>query len=120
VTALSALSHVGTVTTAQDGESGLEKARRTRPHIVVLDVRLPGISGLEVLPRLLEVESPPRVVMFTNYPYEQARGRAMDLGASAMLDKASELPLLLDLVGRMAEEAAGGASEGAPPEGPAR
>ena len=42
------------VMTAEDGAKGLDAVERERPDIVILDIRLPGRSGLEVLERIME------------------------------------------------------------------
>ncbi|WP_088283608.1 response regulator transcription factor [Kineosporia sp. A_224] len=69
------LTHLGhQVRTAPDGEAGLEAAARHTPHVVVLDVMLPGIDGFEVCRRLRAAGSTP-VIMLT------ARGDDVDVVA---------------------------------------
>ena len=74
------------VTTARDGQSGLEAVRRVRPAAVLLDIRLPGIDGWAVLKALksdLETQGIPVVVV--SIVDERPRGAA--LGAAAYLVK---------------------------------
>jgi two-component system nitrogen regulation response regulator NtrX len=57
------------VTTAGDGDEALEQARRTgvdAPDLILLDVWMPGMSGLDVLTRLREGGREPRVVVMTS------------------------------------------------------
>ena len=74
------------VTTARDGQSGLEAVRRVRPAAVLLDIRLPGIDGWAVLKALKsdpETQGIPVVVV--SIVDERPRGAA--LGAAAYLVK---------------------------------
>jgi CheY-like chemotaxis protein len=75
-----------TVTTARDGQSGLDAVRRTRPDVVLLDIRLPGIDGWAVLKALkAEEETRDIPVIVVSIVDERARGAA--LGAAAYLVK---------------------------------
>ncbi|MEW4567326.1 chemotaxis response regulator protein-glutamate methylesterase [Tautonia sp. JC769] len=76
------------VGTARDGSEALELAGRLRPDVVTLDVEMPGLSGLEVLPRLLEKQEVP-VVMVSSWTQEGAdiTLAALELGAVDFLPK---------------------------------
>jgi signal transduction histidine kinase/CheY-like chemotaxis protein len=75
-----------TVVTARDGQSGLEAVRRDRPSAVLLDIRLPGIDGWEVLRALQEDrQTAPIPVVVVSIVDERARGAA--LGAAGYLVK---------------------------------
>jgi len=69
-----------TVGTASDGEAALERARRTRFDVVVLDVMLPGISGLDVC-RMLRDESDVPILMLTARDAEIDRILGLEFGA---------------------------------------
>jgi signal transduction histidine kinase/CheY-like chemotaxis protein len=74
------------VTTAGDGQTGLDAVRRVRPAAVLLDIRLPGIDGWAVLQALkTEPETRSIPVIVVSIVDEQARGAA--LGAAAYLVK---------------------------------
>jgi signal transduction histidine kinase/CheY-like chemotaxis protein len=74
------------VSTARDGQSGLEAVRRVRPDVVLLDIRLPGIDGWSVLQALKsDKETRDIPVIVVSIVDEQARGAA--LGAAAYLVK---------------------------------
>ena len=53
------------VDTARDGEAGLARLSRRRYALVLLDVWMPGLGGIEVLGRIRSVPHPPRVVVMT-------------------------------------------------------
>lgn len=71
---------------APDGETGLEQYRLLRPDVVVLDLRLPQMSGFEVIARLRE-QYRARIVVLSNYQGSEDIYRAMQAGATAYLTK---------------------------------
>jgi DNA-binding NtrC family response regulator len=72
---------------AHDGPTGLDRALRERPHAVLLDVRLPGLDGLEVLERIKASQSALPVVMLTASRDVKTAVRATQLGAADYLTK---------------------------------
>lgn len=75
-----------TLESAHDGPSGLEKALSNHPAVVVLDVMLPGMSGLDVLKQLRQKSSVP-VLMLTARGSELDRILGLELGADDYLAK---------------------------------
>jgi signal transduction histidine kinase/ActR/RegA family two-component response regulator len=74
------------VTTARDGQSGLDAVRRDRPSAVLLDIRLPGVDGWTVLQQLKsEAETKDIPVIVVSIVDERSRGAAM--GAAAYMVK---------------------------------
>jgi DNA-binding response OmpR family regulator len=82
------------VTVAVDGDSALSAAFASLPGFVVLDVRLPDLSGLEVLERLRKDRRTRQVpvVILTNWADEEARARSVKLGALDFLLKSEVRP----------------------------
>jgi len=74
------------VLTARDGETGLALARKERPDLVVLDLRLPGMDGLDVC-RALRRESNTPIIMLTARIEESDRLVGLELGADDYLTK---------------------------------
>ncbi|MDR5689333.1 MAG: response regulator transcription factor [Armatimonadota bacterium] len=74
------------VQTAGDGEAALAAARTSRPDVVVLDVLLPGLDGLEVL-RRLRAEGEPYVILLTAKAEEADRVVGLELGADDYVTK---------------------------------
>jgi DNA-binding NarL/FixJ family response regulator len=82
---------------AADGRAGLEVIARTRPDVVLMDVRMPRMGGVEATRELFAASGfaghRPRVVLLTTFEMDQAAADAIRLGASGFLlkDTAPEL-----------------------------
>jgi CheY-like chemotaxis protein len=79
------------VITANDGEEGLQKARTVSPDIILLDMLMPKLSGIETLEAIkkdAQIRHIP-VVIFSNSSVEANLQQAKDLGAVGYLVKAS-------------------------------
>jgi DNA-binding NarL/FixJ family response regulator len=72
---------------AHTGEEALEIVHRTSIDVVLLDIRMPKITGLELLPLLRNLPTPPNIVMLSSYDYEEDIYRAVRAGASGYLSK---------------------------------
>jgi DNA-binding NtrC family response regulator len=94
------------VETAVDGESGLKLVQKEMIDLVLLDLRLPRMSGLEVLEELRKLEPELPVVMLTAHGDVQTAVRAMKLGAADYLLKGFDLDELLLVVQRTLEMSA--------------
>jgi nitrogen regulation protein NR(I) len=86
------------LTTASSGESALEIIPRLRPDLVLMDVRMGGLNGLETLRRLRQVDSKLPVIMMTAYGTTQTAIEAMKLGAYDYLLKPFDVPKLKEIV----------------------
>jgi two-component system response regulator DevR len=82
---------------------------RAKPHLVVVDMRLPDGDGLEVVAAAKLLTPRPAVVVLTNYGYDQLRSSCLQAGADEFLDKRTEfdrLPAIVaDLRGRQVPRA---------------
>ena len=93
------------VMTAGDPESGLELVRKERPQIVLSDVVMPKITGLELLDRILDVDPATDVVLMTAYYSTEAAVEAIKRGACDYLTKPISLPLLRERIEKLAGDA---------------
>jgi DNA-binding NarL/FixJ family response regulator len=73
----------------RDGQLLVEAARRLRPDVIVTDISMPGLSGLDVLPRLKAERIDSKVVILTMHDDAELATRALRGGASAFLLKES-------------------------------
>ena len=83
---------------AESGEAAVAAALRLMPTIVVMDMRLPGISGIEACQRIRRRSPSTKVVILATYPNGGGIARAFAAGASAFVLKTSELAELRQAV----------------------
>jgi DNA-binding NarL/FixJ family response regulator len=88
------LPGVGVVGQAEDAPGSLDAIRRTRPDVVILDIRMPGGSGIKVLRQVKQLNPAPKVIMLTNFAYVQYRKKCEEAGADFFLDKSTEFDKL--------------------------
>lgn len=72
---------------ADSGSLALRFVKRARPHIVLLDVRMDGMDGLETLKRILEIDPKAGVIMVTAMQDEDIGRQALKLGAVDFISK---------------------------------
>ena len=75
------------VHTAHDGDTALAMAEQVRPDLVLLDVMMPGIDGIDVCRRLAATDDAPQVVMLTARADAESREAAAAAGAVGYLVK---------------------------------
>ena len=88
---------------AEDGEEALNLSGSRRFDVVILDIHMPGLSGLDVLKTMMERELPPKVIMLTGGGTIQHAVDSMKLGAYDFLTKPVKLDELQRLVVRASE-----------------
>src|SRR4029077_14003132 len=86
------------LTTASSGEEGLRLIPKLKPDLVIMDVRMGGMSGLETLRRIRQMDSKLLVILMTAYGTTQMTIEAMKLGAYDYLLKPFDVPRLKEIV----------------------
>lgn len=84
---LAGIEIAGQAETVAEAIAGIQKLR---PDVVILDIRMPGGSGIDVLKRVKQGEVTPIVIILTNYPYPGYRQKCLQAGADFFLDKSTE------------------------------
>src|SRR6476659_6818680 len=84
--------------TASSGEEGLKLIPTFKPDLVIMDVRMGGISGMETLRRIRQIDSKLLVILMTAYGTAQTAIEAMKLGAYDYLLKPFDVPRLREIV----------------------
>jgi len=69
------------VDVAENGDECLNKITAFKPHLIILDIMMPGLHGLDVLKEINKEEHPPGVIMCTSKSYKPDQDQALELGA---------------------------------------
>jgi DNA-binding NarL/FixJ family response regulator len=114
---------ISTVWDAAEGHAALELAAEHKPDVVLLDVNLPHISGLELLGKLKATHPDMHVIIVSVESKPETLVHAHDLGADAYvlkhLPRAKVLQMLSDTFDSIAESSGGTAGAGEKPAAPA-
>ncbi len=81
---------------AYSGKEALEVTEKENTDVMILDLKMPGIDGLEVLKKVKETKPHIEVIILTGHGSEQDKKKCMDLGAFAYLEKPTDINLLTD------------------------
>src|SRR5512142_1495159 len=102
----SALAQPGLeILTASDPEDGLDLACSRHPQIVLTDLVMPRLSGLDVLERIMEVDPTTDVILMTAHYSAESAVEAIKKGACDYLNKPISLPTLRERIGKLVEHA---------------
>ena len=82
------------VHTACDGHAAIEKIKEVKPHLVLLDMIMPGMHGIEVLKEIKNIDSMVKVVMVTVVTDEEQAGETFEVGAYDYITKPVDLSRL--------------------------
>ena len=88
---------------ANDGREAIALAGTTHPHVILMDVRMPVLDGIEATRRLVDAGNPARIVILTTFDLDEAVFGALRAGASGFMLKdirAAELVQAIRLVAR--------------------
>jgi two-component system, response regulator YesN len=93
-----------TVTHAENGRGAIELAAEERPHIIFMDVNMPGIQGLEALREIRSFLPEAKLVMVTAYDYFSYAKEALSLGVKEYIVKPASQEEIVLLLQRLTEE----------------
>ena len=100
---ISELHGVKVIGEAGNSLEAIEVVRKTKPDVVILDIKMPGESGVQVLRKLRNQFEELKIIMLTNYPYSQYKAECFKYGADYFLSKSDEfekLPNVLLEIGK--------------------
>jgi DNA-binding NarL/FixJ family response regulator len=98
VSLLGELPHVKVAAESDDVPDTIECVRRLRPHLVLLDISMPGGSGFDVLDMIRAERIPTLVIVLTNHAEPEYETRAFRTGAVAFLDKSRDFLKAIDFI----------------------
>ncbi len=103
MTILTELEGIEIIGQAENGIEALKFIKQKKPHTVILDIRMPGGNGIDVLQDIKQIDPNIKVIMFTNYPYSQYRTKCMKSGADYFLDKSAEFNKIPEIINHLAK-----------------
>ena len=89
---------------AEECGEAKEMIGKLQPDVVILDIRMPGGSGIDVLKTIKAEEKSPLVIILTNYAYSQYENKCRDLGADYFYDKSMDFRVLGEELTLLAEK----------------
>lgn len=104
----SELEDVELIGQAQHALDAIESIRKLKPDLVILDIRLRGGSGIDVLQDLKQGHAAPIVMMLTNFPYPQYRKKCVDAGADFFFDKSTEFDKIPEVLKKLIDNSPSG------------
>ncbi len=97
------LREIGSVI-AYDGESALDMIKEEEPDVMILDLKMPGIDGIEVLKRVKQTNPLIEVIILTGHGSEADKELCMQLGAFAYLEKPVDVNVLSETIQKANEK----------------
>jgi len=110
VTMLDELAGIEIVGQAENVAEAISGIRILQPDVVILDIRMPGGNGIDVLQNIKQDEVAPMVIILTNYPYPGYRQKCLQAGADFFLDKSTEFDQIPELFERFKRRAGSGSA----------
>ncbi|MBI5021969.1 MAG: response regulator transcription factor [Ignavibacteriales bacterium] len=96
--AFSEIQGIEIVGQAQNVVEARQLIPQTTPDVVILDIKLPDGSGIDVLSKIKKDHPHIVVIMLTNYPYPQFKEESIKAGADYFFDKSTEVEKLVDVL----------------------
>lgn len=90
------------VDTAERGEVALDRARKRRYDAILLDMAMPGMTGLDTLRGLLEIDANLQVILLTGRATLEQGVEAMKLGALDLIEKPADIATIVERIGEAA------------------
>ena len=100
---LSDLKNIEMMGEAENVQDAIKSIREFGPDVVILDIRMPGGSGIDVLKTIEKRNESPVIIILTNYPHSQYRKRCMEAGADFFFDKSGEFEKIIEVVSGVSE-----------------
>jgi len=101
---LNKISTVEIVAEATNGIDALNQVMENDPDLLILDIRMPELGGISVLQKIKEGEFKCKIIVFTNFPYQQYKDKCLAEGADYFMYKNNDFQLMLETVNQLASE----------------
>ena len=95
---LSGYREIDTIEEAINVKDAIRKIRQSYPNVLILDVKMPDGNGIDVLNTIVNDQTPPVVIVVTNYPFPEYEKEYMMAGADFFFDKSNEFRLIQKVI----------------------
>ena len=103
-TLIASVNNVKLVAEASNSVDGLQLIKMYKPDILVLDIRMPGENGLDVLENVKKTYKRMKVLIITNYPNDQYKNIALKFGADYFINKSTEFEKIHVILSKLSKE----------------
>jgi DNA-binding NarL/FixJ family response regulator len=104
ITLLTDIKGIEIVGQARNAPDAIQSILTMQPDVVILDIQLPGGSGIDVLTAVRAAGNRSIIVIFTNYPYPQYKKICEETGADYFFDKSNEFENIVSLFETLVDE----------------
>jgi DNA-binding NarL/FixJ family response regulator len=96
---------------AENGQQAIEKAEQLKPDLIVLDLSMPIMNGLQAAPALKKILPSTPIVMFTSFHTNFLKDQALKAGIAVVVQKSSSMGVLVDAIQTLFPEPSSGLRE---------
>ncbi len=101
------ITELENISQARDSLEAISSFQKLNPEVVILDIRMPGGSGIDVLKEMKKATKPPLIIVLTNYPYPQYFRKCIDVGADFFFDKSAEFDKVTEVLKQLGQNQSG-------------
>lgn len=95
---LDAISGIEISGQAANSQDALKVIQASKPHIVIIDIKIPGENGIEVLKKIKKINQAVIAIIITNYPFTQYKAKCFENGADYFYDKSYEYGKVVETI----------------------
>jgi YesN/AraC family two-component response regulator len=101
---LDSFKNITEVYEAENGVEALQLIMEKEPDLAILDIRMPGMNGIDVLKKIRELKMKVKVCILTNYPYPQYKKKCFEAGADYFLSKTEDFEKINVVINNMLQD----------------
>jgi len=105
---LNGFNNISDVYEAENGVEALQLIRDKEPDLVIIDIRMPEMNGIEVLKKIRELNMKTKSCILTNYAYPQYKKKCFEAGADYFLSKTEDFEDVKIIISELANSEEGG------------
>jgi DNA-binding NarL/FixJ family response regulator len=92
------IEFIESIAHAKNGEEAITLLQLIDPRLVILDIKMPGISGIDVLKHIKDEKRECKIIMLTNHSDEEYRKTCLELGADNFLNKTTDIDKMVEVI----------------------